>query len=109
MNAQHPEVRVFDGGDLLCVVLLLELRRFIIGLPAATVVHVIATDPAAPLDLPAWCHLTGHQYLGPVTGQRPTYALRLTASPQPTSAMNPWHSPDPHRPDDDASNGCGRC
>ncbi|MER6685993.1 sulfurtransferase TusA family protein [Streptomyces olivaceoviridis] len=32
------------------------------------VVHVIATDPAAPLDLPAWCHMTGHTYLCPVPG-----------------------------------------
>lgn len=33
---------------------------------AGSVVHVIATDPAAPLDLPAWCPVTGHTYLGPV-------------------------------------------
>jgi len=30
------------------------------------VIHLIARDPAAPLDLAAWCHLTGHTYLGPV-------------------------------------------
>lgn len=93
--AQTPAFRVFDGGDQLCVTLLLELRRFITGLPAATVVHVIATDPAAPLDLPAWCHLTGHHYLGPIPAQWPTYALQLAAAPQPTAATNPWH---PARP-----------
>jgi tRNA 2-thiouridine synthesizing protein A len=92
MTTQLREPRVFDGGNRLCVVLLLELRRFITGLPAGTVVHVIATDPAAPLDLPAWCHLTGHHYLGSVLAQRPSYALRLTAAPQPTNAANPWHS-----------------
>ena len=27
-------------------------------------IHLIATDPAAPLDLAAWCHLTGHRSLG---------------------------------------------
>lgn len=70
----------FRRWHRLCVVLLLELRRFITGLPAATVVHMIATDPAAPLDLPAWCHLTGHQYLGSVSAQRPTYALRLAVA-----------------------------
>ncbi|MER7008884.1 sulfurtransferase TusA family protein [Dactylosporangium sp. NPDC000555] len=91
MTAQSPEIRVFDGGDQLCVTLLLDLRRFITGLPAATMVHVIATDPAAPLDLPAWCHLTGHHYLGPVPAQRFTYALRLAAATQPTAAANPWH------------------
>jgi tRNA 2-thiouridine synthesizing protein A len=95
MTTQARDPPVFDGGDRLCVVPLLELRRFMTGLPAGTVVHVIATDPAAPLDLPAWCHLTGQQYLGPVPAQRPTYALRLTAAPQPTSATSPWH---PARP-----------
>jgi tRNA 2-thiouridine synthesizing protein A len=81
---------VFDGGDQTCVVLLLQLRRSITGLPAATVVHVVATDPAAPLDLPAWCHLTGHEYLGPVAADRPTYALRLTSTPPETLGTNPW-------------------
>lgn len=42
----------------------------------AQTVRLIATDPAAPLDLPAWCHLTGHTYLGTVDGQqRSTYAI----------------------------------
>lgn len=82
---------VFDGGDKLCAVLLLQLRRFVTGLPAATVVHVIATDPAAPLDLPAWCHLTGHTYLGPRAGNPDTFAIQLAAPPNPTEADRPWH------------------
>ncbi|MFI7311025.1 sulfurtransferase TusA family protein [Streptomyces hygroscopicus] len=63
-----------DGTGLLCVTVLLRLRNRIDGAPPGTVVHVVATDPAAPLDLPAWCHLTGHTYLGPVPGERPVYA-----------------------------------
>ncbi|MGW7005586.1 sulfurtransferase TusA family protein [Streptomyces sp. NPDC054933] len=63
-----------NGTGLLCVTLLLRLRTQINGADPGTVVHVIATDPAAPLDLPAWCYMTGHHYLGPVpdTG-RPVY------------------------------------
>ncbi|HEU5392436.1 MAG TPA: sulfurtransferase TusA family protein [Streptosporangiaceae bacterium] len=57
---------IIDGGDRACVRLLLELRARISGLPAGTVIHLIASDPAAPVDLSAWCHLTGHAYLGPV-------------------------------------------
>lgn len=84
---------VIDGGDKLCVMLLLELRAKITDLPAGTVVHLIATDPAAPLDLPAWCHLTGHEYLGRVpAGNRPTYALRLSASSRATGSSRPWHT-----------------
>jgi tRNA 2-thiouridine synthesizing protein A len=73
-----PDLAV-DGTGLLCVTLLLKLRAAIDGARPGSVVHVIATDPAAPLDLPAWCHMTGHDYLGPVPGDHPVYALRLAA------------------------------
>nr|WP_231956690.1 MULTISPECIES: sulfurtransferase TusA family protein [unclassified Actinoplanes] len=82
---------VLDGGDRRCVLLLIELRRLIATLPAGAVVHLIATDPAAPLDLPAWCHLTGHPYLGPVPGDRPTYAVEVAAHATSTDATRPWH------------------
>lgn len=54
--------------------------------------HVIATDPAAPLDLPAWCHMTGHHYLGPVAdpAERPVYALTLAAGARSTRPDAPW-------------------
>ncbi|CAL9400495.1 hypothetical protein SUDANB150_01433 [Streptomyces sp. enrichment culture] len=80
-----------DGTGLLCVTLLLRLRAQIDGAPPGTVVHVVATDPAAPLDLPAWCHMTGHTYLGPVPGERPVYALRLAADARATRRDAPWH------------------
>ncbi|TDB85176.1 sulfurtransferase TusA family protein [Actinomadura sp. KC216] len=84
---------VIDGGDRSCVRLLLELRGHIAGLAPGTVVHLIASDPVAPIDLPAWCHLTGHAYLGPVDGaERPTYALRVAADSRPTSAESPWRA-----------------
>ncbi|GGQ27494.1 tRNA 2-thiouridine synthesizing protein A [Actinomadura coerulea] len=82
---------VIDGGDRSCVRLLLELRGRIADLAPGTVVHLVAADPAAPIDLPAWCHLTGHDYLGPVDGAAaPTYALRVAADARPTSAESPW-------------------
>ncbi|MFE9331802.1 sulfurtransferase TusA family protein [Streptomyces sp. NPDC006925] len=83
---------IVDGTGLLCVTLLLRLRKQIDGAPPGTVVHVIATDPAAPLDLPAWCHMTGHHYLGPVAGEQPVYALRLTSDARPTMPDAPWHA-----------------
>jgi hypothetical protein len=55
--APEPDARVspprdpvvIDGGDRACVrLLLLELRARISGLPAGTVIHLIASDPAAP-------------------------------------------------------------
>ncbi|MGW2252618.1 sulfurtransferase TusA family protein [Kitasatospora sp. NPDC001660] len=94
-TAQHPAPDLsIDGTGLLCVQLLLRLRGRISGHPAGTVVHIHTTDPAAPLDLPAWCHLTGHEYLGPVphpATDHEVYAIRLTATALPTRPDRPWH------------------
>ncbi|GLY87130.1 sulfurtransferase TusA family protein [Actinoallomurus iriomotensis] len=84
---------VIDGGDRACVRLLLELRGRLAVLPAGTIVHLIAADPAAPLDLAAWCHMTGHVYLGPVPppyGSTPAYGLRVAVAPRPTQPDSPW-------------------
>jgi tRNA 2-thiouridine synthesizing protein A len=58
---------------------------------------VRTTDPAASLDLPAWCHLTGHTYLGPIRAGTaeaattpPTYALKLTNRAVATDPDQPW-------------------
>ncbi|MEN3536716.1 sulfurtransferase TusA family protein [Microbispora sp. ZYX-F-249] len=83
---------IVDGTGLLCVTLLLRLRAAIDGLRPGRVVHIIATDPAAPLDLPAWCHTTGHTYLGPVPGGRPVYAVKIGARVRPTQPSKPWHT-----------------
>jgi len=84
---------VIDGGDRSCVRLLMELRGRIGEMAPGTVVHLIASDPAAPIDLPAWCHLTGHAYLGPIDGAAPpTYALRVAADARPTSPESPWRA-----------------
>lgn len=89
------EPLIVDGGGMLCVTLLLHLRKRITGAPAGAIVHIVTTDPAAPLDLPAWCHLTGHTYLGPVPDGtcRDVYAVRLTTDPTPTQPDAPWHRP----------------
>lgn len=108
-----------DGTGLLCVTLLLRLRKEIAGAEPGTVVHVIATDPAAPLDLPAWCHMTGHHYLGrvgdlcqvaPVAEDRRTYALRLTAGARATRPDAPWRTAETpvHPPGEVVHNPRGR-
>ncbi|WP_086729905.1 sulfurtransferase TusA family protein [Streptomyces carpinensis] len=83
-----------DGTGLLCVTLLLRLRAAIESAAPGTLVHVIATDPAAPLDLPAWCHMTGHTYLGsvPASVEQPVYALRIAPGAHPTRPDAPWHT-----------------
>ncbi len=70
------------------------------ALPTGDVVRLIATDPAAPLDIPAWCHLTGHRYLGPgrESDGRAHYDLEVCARPTATRPGQPWRRADPTPP-----------
>ncbi len=88
---------LIDGGDLGCARLLVLLRDRARDLADGTVVHLSTVDPVAPIDLPAWCRMTGHAYLGPVEGTEvPTYAVRVAASARATRPGSPWHlAPEP--------------
>ena len=81
-------------------------RRLVGEVPPGTLIHLIATDPAAPLDLPAWCHLTGNHYFGPVASGPPTYGIRTAVRPARTEPNSPWQttSGPPRRRNAPASN-----
>jgi tRNA 2-thiouridine synthesizing protein A len=69
---------ILDVRGLLCVQVLLRLRRWIEALAPPATMHVVTDDPAAPLDLPAWCHLAGHHYLGLVASPLGTaYGIQI--------------------------------
>lgn len=53
--------REWDAGDLGCGDLVIRLRFLLKEMQPGDVIRVHATDPGAPLDLPAWCRLTGEQ------------------------------------------------
>ena len=96
-----PSVHRLDGGGPSPGSLLL-LRDHASRLAAGAVIHLTTTDPVAPIDLLAWCRMTGHLYLGPVPGpERPTYAVQVFGRPVPTQPDAPrrvarWTgSPDP--------------
>lgn len=57
---------LIEGGDLGCARLLVLLRARVAELAEGTVVHLSTSDPIAPIDLPVWCRMTGHEYLGVV-------------------------------------------
>ncbi|GHD29302.1 sulfurtransferase TusA family protein [Nocardiopsis kunsanensis] len=91
MSEEPAAPVVVDGEDRSCVQLLLELRGHVRDLPHGTQVHLIAADPAAPLDLAAWCHMTGHVYLGRLGGHdRPTYGIGVAGAARETSTASPW-------------------
>lgn len=91
-DAPRAPVHV-DGGDLGCARLLVLLRARARELAPGTVVHLTTSDPVAPIDLPAWCRMTGHRYLGPVPDGPPpaTYAIEVAASARATDPARPWH------------------
>lgn len=58
----ETEYEVWDAGDLGCGHLLIALRNRLRAMPGG-VLKLIALDPGAPEDLPAWCRLTGNELL----------------------------------------------
>lgn len=54
---------VWDAGDLGCGELVIHLRTRLRAMPGK-VLKLIARDPGAPADIPAYCRMTGHQLLG---------------------------------------------
>lgn len=64
---------VWDAGDLGCGELVLELRQRLEAMAPGQALKLIARDPGAPADLPAWCRLTGHEL---IAADHPTYLIR---------------------------------
>ena len=63
----------WDAGDMGCGDLVLELRQRMEALSPGQVLALVARDPGAPADIPAWCRMTGHAL---VAEQHPTYLIR---------------------------------
>jgi tRNA 2-thiouridine synthesizing protein A len=56
MNFEHE----WNAGDLGCGDLVLELRQRLRKSPGS-IFKIIALDPGAPADIPAWCRMTGNE------------------------------------------------
>lgn len=68
----------FDGLDKGCGELLLELKLRLQALAPGARVLVTSNDVGAPVDLPAWCRLTGHR----LRDARPPYFLVQRRDPR---------------------------
>ena len=71
-----PEVS-WDAGDLACGDLLVRLRLRMDELAPRQLLRLVARDPGAPADVPAWCRLTGHAL---VAAEPPVYVIRRKES-----------------------------
>lgn len=72
---------VLDCRGMLCPLPVIELARHIGEVGLGAIVAVVADDPAAAVDVPAWCRLRGHEYAGagaPVQGA-PAYLVRRSS------------------------------
>ncbi|MFC3500532.1 sulfurtransferase TusA family protein [Micromonospora sp. NPDC049366] len=68
---------VLDCRGQRCPLPVIAVARRLPELPVGTVVRVLADDPAAAVDIPAWCRMRGQEFLGTVTGpDGPAYDVR---------------------------------
>jgi tRNA 2-thiouridine synthesizing protein A len=72
-----PDVTdVLDCRGQRCPLPVIALARRLPELPVGAVLRVLADDPAAANDVPAWCRLRGQEYAGSPAGA--TYDVRRT-------------------------------
>ena len=67
----------WDAGALGCGELVLELWGRLHAMQPGQILRLIALDPGAPADIPAWCRLTGHAL---VAEHHPVYLIRRKES-----------------------------
>jgi tRNA 2-thiouridine synthesizing protein A len=63
-----------------CPLPIIELAKRIAGVPVGAVLMLLADDPAARSDVPAWCRMQRQDYLGESRGadDSPAYSVRRT-------------------------------
>lgn len=89
MNTPHPAVNtppgtnppdepteVLDCLGQRCPLPVIALARRLPQLPLGAVIRVLADDPAAANDIPAWCRMRDQQFLSTLTG--PAFDVRRT-------------------------------
>ena len=61
-----------------CPLPIIELARHVDDVSVGELIAVAADDPAARLDVQAWCRMRGHEYVGEGTAPDgvPVYTLR---------------------------------
>ena len=73
----NPEpAQVLDCRGQRCPLPVIALARELPSLPVGAILRVLADDPAAANDIPAWCRLRGQEYLGPADADGPAFDVR---------------------------------
>ena len=53
-----------DSRGRRCPLPIIDLAKRMPSVPVGAVIRVLADDPAAANDIPAWCRMKGQEYLG---------------------------------------------
>jgi tRNA 2-thiouridine synthesizing protein A len=69
---------VLDCRGQRCPLPVINLARRLPELPVGTVVRVLADDPAAAVDIPAFCRMRGHEFVAAHPDEGPAYDVRRT-------------------------------
>ena len=64
LDAPPTPVVLVDCRGLRCPLPVIHLARRITDITTREVIGVVATDPAARTDVPAWCRMRGHEFVG---------------------------------------------
>lgn len=66
-----------DAAGLLCPLPVLKARKRLEAMPAGSVLKLVATDPAAAVDVPHFCAAAGHSFLASEShGEARAYFIR---------------------------------
>ncbi|WP_044036320.1 sulfurtransferase TusA family protein [Octadecabacter arcticus] len=69
--------QLVDARGLLCPLPVLKLRKKLQSVPSGTLLQLLATDPAAVVDVPHFCMESGHELVEiNDDGTATTYSVR---------------------------------
>jgi tRNA 2-thiouridine synthesizing protein A len=80
--SEYPEPdHVVDASALVCPGPVIALAKAAAAAPSGSVLAVLAEDPATANDVPAWCRMRKHEFLGGplklADGRAPAYLVRI--------------------------------
>lgn len=79
-DAGRTPVHRLDARRLLCPMPVIKTQERIRQLAAGDELEVVATDPGALQDIPAWCRVHGHEVVS--TSEQPSeIRIRIRVSP----------------------------
>jgi tRNA 2-thiouridine synthesizing protein A len=81
VSPPHEVALELDCRDLPCPMPVIELARHLTDVEVGQLLAVVAHDPAAAVDVPAWCRMKQQEYVGAdaAADGAPRYVVRRTA------------------------------